>query len=401
MRRILAITHRWLGLFTASFLIVAGLTGAIIAWDHELDSLLNPELFRVAGADSRVPATELANHLEAADPRLQVTFLPLEAEPARSLSIFVAPRIDPATGQLYQLGFSEVMVDPHSGKLLGQRDWGVVSLARANLIPFLYKLHYSLHLPELGGFSSGLLFMGIVAVAWFLDAFVALYIAFPSRNVWRKSLAFRLRQGPLKAMFDLHRSGGVWLWPVLLVFAFTAVSMNLADQVVKPVVGLFSPLTPSPFHEPVGSRALELRITREQAIARARVYADELAIEEPVGSVLTAAAQGFYGVGFHAPGMHHGDGGLGTKWLYIDGQTGALKAKSLPGVGSAGDVFMQAQFPLHSGRLFGITGRVLVSLLGLLIAGLSVTGVWLWAKKRVAWGRARTRASATSAVPGE
>lgn len=393
MRRILVFVHRWLGLFTALFLLVAGLTGAIIAWDHELDGWLNPELFNVAEGSATVPASEIANRLEAADPRLLVTFLPLEPEPAHALSIFVSPRIDPKTKQPYELGFSEMMVDPHTGKLLGQRDWGVVSLARANVIPFLYKLHYSLHLPEFGAFSSGLLFMGIVAIVWFLDAFVAVYISFPSRKVWRKSFAFRFRQGPLKVMFDLHRSGGVWLWPILLVFAFTAISMNLDDAVVEPVVSLFSPLTPSPFHEEVGSAPVEMRLTREQAVERARVYAKDLEISEPAGSVLTAALHGFYGVGFHAPGMHHGDGGLGTNWVYVDGQTGALKGKVMPGVGSAGDVFMQAQFPIHSGRLFGVTGRAIVSLLGVLIAVLSGTGVWLWAKKRVAWGRQRARST--------
>jgi uncharacterized iron-regulated membrane protein len=43
---------------------------------------------------------------------------------------------------------------------------------------------------------------------------------------------------------------------------------------------------------------------------------------------------------------------------------------------------MQVQFPLHSGRIIGIPGRILVSLLGLAVAMLSLTGVVIWAKKR-------------------
>ena len=42
MRRFLAALHRYCGLCTALFLFVAGLTGAVIAWDHELDRALNP-----------------------------------------------------------------------------------------------------------------------------------------------------------------------------------------------------------------------------------------------------------------------------------------------------------------------------------------------------------------------
>ena len=54
----------------------------------------------------------------------------------------------------------------------------------------------------------------------------------------------------------------------------------------------------------------------------------------------------------------------------------------MPGEGSAGDIFMQAQFPLHSGRIVGLPGRIFVSLMGLLVAMLSVTGVIIWQKKR-------------------
>ena len=43
---------------------------------------------------------------------------------------------------------------------------------------------------------------------------------------------------------------------------------------------------------------------------------------------------------------------------------------------------MQAQFPLHSGRILGLPGRILVSLLGLAVAMLSLTGVVIWMRKR-------------------
>jgi uncharacterized iron-regulated membrane protein len=94
------------------------------------------------------------------------------------------------------------------------------------------------------------------------------------------------------------------------------------------------------------------------------------------------AESGLWGVGFFAPGGDHGDGGLGNPWLYIDGRDGHLVLASLPGEGSAGDVALQAMFPLHSGRILGVPGRILVSLMGLAVAGLSITGVMIWARKR-------------------
>ena len=44
-RPLLTLVHRYLGLSLALFLIIAGLTGAVISWDRELDACLNPELF--------------------------------------------------------------------------------------------------------------------------------------------------------------------------------------------------------------------------------------------------------------------------------------------------------------------------------------------------------------------
>jgi len=65
----------------------------------------------------------------------------------------------------------------------------------------------------------------------------------------------------------------------------------------------------------------------------------------------------------------------------------------LAGEGSAGDVFLQAQYPLHSGRILGLTGRIVVSVTGLVVA-MSVTGVLIWLKKRraAAVRKARLRA---------
>src|SRR5439155_125267 len=63
-------------------------------------------------------------------------------------------------------------------------------------------------------------------------------------------------------------------------------------------------------------------------------------------------------------------------------------------LGTAADIFVQAQFPLHSGRIVGLFGRILISIMGLVVAALSVTGVVIWWRKR----RARVRVRETAAV---
>jgi uncharacterized iron-regulated membrane protein len=403
MRPILVLLHRWCGLFIALFLFTAGLTGAVISWDHELDEWLNPHLFDAQSAGPAQDPLQLADALEARDPRLQVSFMPLALEPGHALNIFVDPRIDPATGKTFELGFNQLGIDPVSAEIQGQREWGAISLSRENLLPFLYKLHYSLHIPDGFGLELGVLFFGIVAIVWFLDCFVALWLSFPNWRSWRKSLAFRWRQGGYKLNFDLHRSGGVWIWLLLLILAVTSVSMNLERQVVRPLVELVSPLTPSPFasRTPVTlDKQIVPQIDRREAIAIAAAEAKRLGWQAPPGGLFHSAEFGVYGVGFYAPGEDHGDAGLGNPWIYVDSRSGELAGAHVPGTGSAGDIFLQAQFPLHSGRIIGLTGRILVSLLGLAVAGLSLTGLVIWAKKRRSRVLAEQRSRATAQLVG-
>lgn len=412
MRPLLVLLHRWLGLFTAVFLFIAGLTGAVISWDQELDEWLNPALFQAqSGADERgraLSSLALAEQMEAANPQMWVTYLPLAAEPGQTLLLFVEPRLDPTTGEAFELGYNQVALDPMTGEVQGQRLWGETGLSRENLLPFLYKLHYSLHLPEGWGIELGIWFMGIVGMVWMFDNFIALWIAFPSVGAWRKSFAFRWRQGGYKLNFDLHRAGGVWIWGLLLIMAVTSVSMNLEFQVMRPLVSAFSTLTPSPFETRTAAppaQPIEPRIERARAVEIAQAEADRRGWTVPAGGIFYSPPYGLYGVGFFSPGHDHGEGGLGNPWLYIDGVDGALVGAEVPGAGSFGDIFMQAQFPLHSGRILGLPGRILISVMGLIVAMLSVTGIVIWAKKRRARLRSgvrkQTMRAATGALPAE
>jgi uncharacterized iron-regulated membrane protein len=377
MRRVLSLAHRWFGLGAAAFLFAAGLTGAVISWDHELDEWLNPHLYRANVTEVVSSPLELANQLEASNDALLVTYLPLAVEPGRALQVSVEPRTEDAT-----LAINQIALDPATGAIQGERMWGEASLSRENLLPFLYKLHYSMHIPDYRGIETGVWFMGIVGIFWVIDCFVALSISFPSRRTWRKSLSIRARQGGFKLWFDLHRSGGVWVWLLVGLLAVTSVSMNLGTEVVRPIVNRLSPLSPSPFDSRAEARTATPKLSREAIVARAIADAPTHGIHLPAGAVFYSPAYNVYGVGFFTPGKAHGDGGLGNPWLYYDGETGAAAGAEVPGSGSAGDIFMQAQFPLHSGRIAGVPGRILVSLMGLVVAGLSVTGVVIWARKR-------------------
>lgn len=404
MRTVVVMLHRWAGLFIALFLIIAGLTGALISWDREIDAWLNPSLYQAASggiATVTTPATSLAlaNRLEAADSRVRIKYLPLSIAPGHTLGLTVTPQVDAVTGKPWKLDFNQVALDPVTAQIQARRLWGEFSWSPQALMPVLYKLHYSLHIPPAGGLPLGNWFMGVVSLVWLLDCFIALYIAFPHRASWRKSLAFRLCSGMPKLNFDLHRSGGVWLWLLLLTMAMTSISMNL-PEVVKPMVGAISTLTPGQYDQ---RRRHKLpatpRVSREKILASATAEAQRRGWKLPPGAIHYSAPYDVYGVSFFTPGQDLGGAGLGNPWLYFDGKSGTPVAEKVPGSGSAGDIFMALQFPLHSGRIVGFGGRILISVLGVAIALLSITGLLIWARKKQA--RARTLNRSWQIVSGD
>lgn len=422
MRALFVLLHRWAGLLIAAFLFLSGITGAIISWDHELDDLLNPHLMEVTSRGQAIPSLELAQLIESRHPEARVSFVPLLPEEGESLAFSVEPRVNPETGLLYEVPYNQVFVDPITGEELGTRYWGAPwPVTSENLVSFLYVLHYSLHIPEMWGIDRwGMWLMGIIAVIWTLDCFVGFYLTLPSkrrnrnntaddeaaaepmvngRSWWQRwQPAWRIRRngGAYKLNFDLHRAGGLWTWGLLFILAFTAFSLNLYREVFFPLMSQVSQVTPGPFeirqptelHKPIVPE-----YNYEQVIAKAADEAMKRGWQEPVGSVFYAQQYGVYGVDFYFTGDDHGNGGIGAPRLYYDGTTGEYLSDRLPWKGTAADIFVQMQFPLHSGRILGLPGRILISVMGVVVAMLSVTGVYVWLKKR----RARSKYASQSA----
>ncbi|MCO6432951.1 PepSY-associated TM helix domain-containing protein [Nitrosomonas nitrosa] len=426
MRAFWTVVHRWVGLITAGFLFLTGITGAVISWDHELDDWLNPHLVEAHTQGSAQSPLLLAEQIEARYPEIAVRSLPLFVEEGESLVFGVAPRVDPVTKKLFEPGFNQVFVDPVSGEELGKREWGAVwPLSKETFVSFLYKLHYTLHLPEMWGIDRwGIWLLGIIAILWTFDCFVGAYLTLPARKRsqlkagdrqasddaladdmvivsksfwqrWQPAWKIRMGAGPYKLNFDLHRAVSLWTWGILFIVAFTAFSLNLFREVFHPMMNTFSQVTPTPFdqrertpkHEPVTPE-----LSFAEVIAIARADAQARGWEEPAGSVFYAQNFGIYGVQFFHPEADHGVGGVGHKRLYYDAVDGRYLGDRQPWKGTAADIFIQAQFPLHSGRILGLPGRILISVLGLVVAMLSVTGVYIWWKKRIARSKQLARA---------
>jgi uncharacterized iron-regulated membrane protein len=216
--------HRWAGLSLALFLVIAGLTGALMAFYDELEVAIAPQLHLVQPPSAHaamLSPIELREKVQAAHPGAVINYLPLHVEPGHALKLDIR-RIDPATRRIgpWSPEVDEVFIDPYTGRILGTRLWGDISQGAINFMPFIYRLHYTLLADKTGRYL-----LGIVALIWVLDTFVGFYLTLPQRlgsswlSRWKPSWLVRWGGGETKLTFDLHRAGALWIWPLLFVFA--------------------------------------------------------------------------------------------------------------------------------------------------------------------------------------
>ena len=454
MREFWTVVHRWLGLTAALFLIVAGATGAVISWDHEIDEWLNADIMHTPGRGALQSPLALAAAVEAGDPRVDVSYMTLGLEEGHAASFLVRPKKDPATGKPYVLGYNNVFVDPVTAKVTGQRDSKSIALSKRNLMSWLRHLHESLHMPAFWGSDRwGFWLMGGIALMWLIDSFVALYLTLPRRLAarrmsmpsiahttvvfqrsgaeegpprtegavplhrrlrggsrvsgsgggkswlkrWQPSWVVRWRSGGYKLNFDLHRAGGLWVWLIIIVVSFTSFSLNLYREVFYPVMSQISTTTPGPYETikpaPFGS-FIEPKISFAAAIDIARAEGQRLGFEFPPAGIWYGGDFPFYNISFFDPTDEMGPAGMGMSNIYVSADNGAVLGMHRPWHGTAADVFVQLQLPLHSGRILGLTGRIMMSIMGVFVVMLSITGIVIWERKR----RARKAVASTLAA---
>jgi hypothetical protein len=172
---------------------------------------------------------------------------------------------------------------------------------------------------------------------------------FPSvRCPWK----IRTSGSSYRLYFDIHRAFGLWTWVLLLVIAFTGFSLNRYFELFAPLMKKVSSYTPTPYElrRPAPPNApIEPKLSFADIVAKAEADGRSRGWTAPVGATSYARQYGIYATRFFKPSDDESAGGISPRQLYYDGQDGRLLGAWQPWVGTAADIFVQAQFPVHSG----------------------------------------------------
>lgn len=211
-----------------------------------------------------------------------------------------------------------------------------------------------------------------------ISTFTGLIVWWPLTGKWRQSLAFKSGVGKARLNYELHKVSGIYSLLVMIPVLFSGVYMVLPHNVV-PVIELFSPVTYRYWFQSTPPTANATAIGMDRAIDIAmKLY--------PSGrpSSIYGAAEPTKTYTVCQDGVNASGSLLKRRCTVIDRYSGRILDRDDPSLPSAtvGEIFTHWQWPLHSGQAFGMTGRILVFITGLICPVLFITGVIRWLQKR-------------------
>ncbi|PHS70304.1 MAG: peptidase M4 [Methylophaga sp.] len=355
--------HLYLGLLAGVMFAFSGLSGSALVFYQDIDEYLNPALLTVEPDRDYVPLTEIiatAQKVVSADAKLARLYLPRHSRAAMKVR-FTAPENSKDV-------LLDVIVNPFTAEVLGQRRWG------GYLMSFIYKLHYTLVLGEVGKTIVGVI--GLLLMCLLLSG---LYLWWPGFSKLFQALRFKRSTNRLRFLYDLHKTIGIYAAAVLIVIVFSGIYM-IFPHYVKPLIGVVLPFTetiPTGFSMDEGNGKKRINIDEV-----GRIASDLFPQAKLQRIYFPVSVDGVY----HIIMRHLGEirKTRGSTQLWINPYDGKVLAVQKPQAMRGGDVFIAWMFPLHNGEAFGLSGRIIVFVMGFIPIILYVTGLIVWWRKREA-----------------
>ena len=357
MRLLVLQLHLAIAIVAGAFLAVFGITGAIMAFEPELDHLLHARVSYVTPRGAPKSLAELGAAASAAMHGDRVTSYLLSVSPGLSYQVLFRGRA--------------VFIDQYTGQVLGLREPGPDFLNR------VHQLHLRLLIQNRS--DSGKTIMTWAGAALLVLLLSGLYLWWPLK---RFAITMHVRGYPV--WFDLHNTVGISSFLFLLSAALTGIVIGFDDAIVPllykttrsaPVV-MYTRLPPfkvTPAGDP---------LSPDRAVAIAR---EALPGAAPI-SVNVPAPTGVYTISARYPeDLTPG----GRSRAIIDQYTGKVLLAEGSRTAPAGSRIVTLNRAIHTGDVGGLATKTIMSLASLAVVAQLMSGLVMWWKKRARGGAAR------------
>ena len=356
MRKLILKIHLYVGLTSAVFLSILGVTGAIIAFEGDVDHWMRPSLWYAKGGPQRRPKAELIRAVQE------------KCAPAGVLAVQIFRQ--PYLVNVMQMSDrTQVYVNPFDGSIQGRTTGPSATQA---LFGKIHQIHLRLATTPRSAFSP----FGKTIVSY---AGLLLVILVPTGFIlwWRtRRASIKLAGSWFRICFDTHRVLGIYTALFLFVAGVTGVLIGFdwGEEAIYAMTNSGPPDFRAKLPEStpqVGATAIDA----DRAVEIARGAIPEAAVTV---IQLPQGAKAAYNLQMRVPeetseAVHSA--------VTIDQYSGrVLKVKNFR-TDSRGYYWIRFNRSIHTGDVLGTPTHILMSLSSLLLVAMAVTGVVIWWKK--------------------
>lgn len=350
-KKIIREIHGITGLLVGIVIVIVSLSGCVYAFQAEIRNLLYPHLLKVNVPEhaQKLSADSIVSIASAHYPESPIREIAVHQEPENSIKV--------STWDHHQ-----IYVCPYTGQVLGMKN------QRKDPFLMAWSLHTQLGLGKIGG----------KIVAWSTLAclplvFTGIWLWWPIvRRSWRK--AFRLPlQGKWKSVnFQWHKNGGFYTSIVLLLVCLTGLMMSFSwfeDGIYR--------ITGSPLTHRNPPKAIEAP-RQAGPIQNALAYTIENFPQHKETAIFfPSGPEGVYT--FYVKN----DDQLGRRnILYFNPADGELLQGRYYDEYSVGEKLKAVNYNIHSGKVGGMPGRILVFVATLFTTYLVISGIIMWCQRK-------------------
>ena len=358
LRRLWLNVHLWIALGLVALLVPISISGGLLIWHDEIDSVVNPKRYAVSGPQVSLQPSDYLAKAEAAvaddptKPRATAVRYPEPGWPVRVV-MRAQPRESGARPRLLT-----AYLDPPTGKVLDVVDF------RASLFGFLHVFHENLTIPEYNGRQI----VGWAGVGMLILSLTGIWLWWPRGANFLRGL--RWRRSSLFT-FNLHNLLGFWISLPLAVVSATGIYLSF-PQTAREAMSSIAPMTPQGQRD-FGPVAQRTALTADQALAAALKA-------EPNGkpiALFLPVQQRERPLTWRTQISRASSGDIVT--LTTDDHGG----QTLPAAGPlSGDRAAAWIRWIHEGSRGGPIWAIVGTLTGIFPAIFAVTGIIMWLRKR-------------------
>jgi len=364
IHRILHKIHLWIGIALCVPLVMLGLTGSVLVFQHELSK---PQVTLVSGAAHT--AGEIIDAARAAAPEGFTPVMFRRGGIDEAASVFLSrseyKKHDSRSGTKSGARI-QMLIDPVSLQVISTNVSG-------SIIHTVHELHANLMLREYGGRNI----VGWFGVAMLIFGISGIVMWWPKPGQWKK--AFGIRRGARGFMLwrDLHGAVGLWSWLVFIIVSFSGVYLafpQIMEDMIAQVASLRD-MRASPVEKLMPAEE-ESSPDVDDVIALAMRSVPDSRF---VSVAIPVKPEQPYRVGLLRTGNEEGTPAIA---VFVDPWRKKVMEIRDPKTYSAAEMFVAWQHALHGGEGLGWIWRTLVFLMGFTPLLFSFTGISMWLIKR-------------------